>query len=283
MDKLFRIGNFCFRTLCDEDFSIPPNFLLFETEREVSEYTYHIQFTDTLPFSDGNVIARRPDLIVSRTSAGENRLLGIKGRTDFYATYSEISNAEAKILLSLDQIKNLSIDPVFTSLFALEQRMIEKDSLILHCAYIVYHGKAILFSAPSGTGKSTQADLWRQYRDSDIINGDRALLRKTDNKWIACGWPVCGSSEICKCKDLPIHTIVMLEQGKINYAKKLSPVQAFAQLYGQITINQWNADFVERAISNLEDLISLVPVYQLTCDISEDAVSCLEHTLFTER
>lgn len=75
----------------------------------------------------------------------------------------------------------------------------------------------------------------------------------------------------------------MLEQGKMNYAKKLSPVQAFAQLYGQITINQWNADFVERAISNLEDLISLVPVYQLTCDISEDAVSCLEHTLFTER
>ena len=54
----------------------------------------------------------------------------------------------------------------------------------------------------------------------------------------------------------------------MNYAKKLSPVQAFAQLYGQITINQWNADFVERAISNLEDLISLVPVYQLTCDIS---------------
>lgn len=32
MDKLFRIGNFCFRILCDEDFTIPPNFLLFETE-----------------------------------------------------------------------------------------------------------------------------------------------------------------------------------------------------------------------------------------------------------
>ena len=283
MDKLFRIGNFCFRILCDEDFSIPPNFLLFETERGVPEYTYHIQFTDTLPFSDGNVIARRPDLIVSRTSAGENRLLGIKGRTDFYAAYSEMSNAEAKISLSLDQIRNLSIDPVFTSLFALEQRMIEKDSLILHCAYIVYHGKAILFSAPSGTGKSTQADLWRQYRGSDIINGDRALLRKIDNRWIACGWPVCGSSEICNLKEAPLHAVVMLEQSRMNHAKKLSPVQSFAQLYGQITINQWNADFVERAISNLEDLIGTVPVYQLTCDISEDAVSRLEDALFTER
>lgn len=97
MDKLFRIGNFCFRTLCDEDFAIPPNFLLFETEQGIPEYTYHIRFTDTLPFSDGDVIARRPDLIVSRTSAGENRLLGIKGRTDFYATYSEISNINANI------------------------------------------------------------------------------------------------------------------------------------------------------------------------------------------
>lgn len=280
MNKLFQIGSFCFRILCGEDLAIPQNFLMFETERGIPEYTYHILFTDTLPFSDGNVIARRPDLIVSRTSAGENRLLGIKGRTDFYATYSEISNAEAKISLSLGQIRNLSIDPVFTSLFALEQRMIEKDSLILHCAYIVYHGKAILFSAPSGTGKSTQADLWRQYRGSDIINGDRALLRKIDNRWIACGWPVCGSSEICNLKEAPLHAVVMLEQSRMNHAKKLSPVQSFAQLYGQITINQWNADFVERVISNLEDLIGTVPVYQLTCDISEDAVRCLEEALF---
>lgn len=280
MDKMFQIGSFCFRILCDEDFPVTSNFLLFETEQGVPEYTYHLRLTNTLPLPDENIIAKRPDLIVSRTTSGENRILGIKGRNEFYASYQETENSQAEILLAIDQIENLNIDPVFSSLFALERRMIEQDSLILHCAYIVYKGKAILFSAPSGVGKSTQAELWERYRKSYTVNGDRALLRKIDNRWTACGWPVCGSSEICNLKDTPVHAIVMLTQSKTNHAEKLSPVHAFTQLYGQITINQWNAGFIERALSNLEDIICSVPVYHLHCDISETAVSCLENILF---
>ena len=280
MNKVFQIGSFCFRLLCEHDFPVPPNFLLFETEQDSPEYTYHLQLTDTLPSPTGNIIAKRPDLVVSRTSNGEERLLGIKGRNDFYASYQEVSHTKAEISLSIDQIQNLSIDPVFTSLFSLEQRMMERNSLILHCSYITYKDKAILFSAPSGTGKSTQADLWEQYKDSVTINGDRALLRKIDDQWTACGWPVCGTSEICNRKDTPIHCIVMLTQSKTNHAEKLSSFQAFTQLYGQITINQWNKDFIESAISNLEDLIQTVPVYHLACDISENAVRCLENSIF---
>ena len=143
-----------------------------------------------------------------------------------------------------------------------------------------YQGKGILFSAPSEIGKSTQASLWEKYRGSRTINGDRALLRKIKGKWTACGWPVCGSSEICSLGDTPIYAIVMLKQGEKNQAVPLSPFQAFAQLYPQITINQWNREFVQKAISGIEDLIAQVPVWQLTCDISEEAVNCLENALF---
>ena len=160
--------------------------------------------------------------------------------------------------------------------------MIRWDSMILHCAYIKYHGKAILFSAPSETGKSTQAGLWERYRGSETVNGDRALLRKIDGRWIACGWPVCGTSEICHLKDTPIHAVVMLRQGKENHVERLSPVQGFAQLYSQITVNQWNRDFVQRTAELIEDLVVHVPVWQLTCNISENAVRCLETVLFPE-
>ena len=47
----------------------------------------------------------------------------------------------------------------------------EKDSFILHASYVVRDGKALLFSAPSGTGKSTQAEFWHTRRGCDIING----------------------------------------------------------------------------------------------------------------
>ena len=231
MYKLFQIGSFVFSLICPDVLSIPPNFYLFETKQGVSKYTYQLRVTDKIPLPDGEIIVRRPELTAYQTSTGESRLIGIKGQNSFYACYEEISNQQAEVFLSVKEISELHIDSIFTSLFALERHMIKNDSLILHCAYMVYQGKAILFSAPSGTGKSTQAELWKQYRGSRIVNGDRALLRKIDGVWSACGWPVCGSSDICESEDTPLYTIVMLRQGETNHIERLSPIQAFTQLY----------------------------------------------------
>ena len=282
MYKLFQIGSFVFSLICPDVLSIPPNFYLFETKQGVSKYTYQLRVTDKIPLPDGEIIVRRPELTAYQTSTGESRLIGIKGQNSFYACYEEISNQQAEVFLSVKEISELHIDSIFTSLFALERHMIKNDSLILHCAYMVYQGKAILFSAPSGTGKSTQAELWKQYRGSRIVNGDRALLRKIDGVWSACGWPVCGSSDICESEDTPLYTIVMLRQGETNHIERLSPVQAFTKLYAQITINQWNPAFVQRAMELIEDLIGQIPVYQLTCNMTEDAVQCLEQAIFPE-
>lgn len=294
-DGIFQIGDFTFRLCCPEEVVPPENFMKFERKAETDEdvllsesrriapeYTYQIEISDVLPRPDGEVAAKRPDLVVFRSGVGESRLIGVKGRESAYACYREVDENRAEVTLVQDEIKELHIDPVFSSLLALERRMILRDSLILHCAYMVYQGKAILFSAPSGTGKSTQADLWEKYRGSWTVNGDRALLRKAEGRWNACGWPVCGSSEICNLQDTPIYGIVMLRQGKINHAERLSPIQAFSQLYTQITINQWNREFADRAMNDIEDLISSVPVWQLTCDISEEAVQCLESVLFAD-
>lgn len=158
--------------------------------------------------------------------------------------------------------------------------MIARDSLILHCAFTEYQGRAILFSAPSGTGKSTQAALWERYRGSRTVNGDRALLRRAGGVWTACGWPVCGSPEICGAGEVPIGAIVMLRQGKENRAERLVPARAFSLLYAQVTVNQWNPAFIRQAMALLEALIAQTPVVQLTCDMAEGAVRCLEGLLF---
>lgn len=282
MNKIFQIGHFCFRLQTSDDLPFSSHFLLFEIQQGILEYTYHFHLVEQLPIPEGQVIAERADLIVYQTILGENRLLGIKGQDHFYASYLERTDKQADIYFVRKDIDHLLVDTVFTSMFVLERRMIEKDSLILHCAYINFHGQAILFSAPSGTGKSTQAELWERYRGSITVNGDRALLQKCDGVWEASGWPVCGSSEICHLGQLPICAIVMLDQGPANVIERLSPFQSFVQLYAQVTINSWNEDFVQRAIALIEDLIAQVPVYHLTCNISEDAVHCLASTLFPE-
>ena len=282
MYRLFQIGDFVLSIVCPDTIGFPPNFLLFEIEKGESEYFYTISLTKKLPQSMQPLITERQDIQIYSEANLESRKIGFSNRNDFYAYYQEISIQNAKIHISIEKLSVLNIDTIFTSLLALERRLIWKKALILHCAYTVYKGKAILFSAPSGTGKSTQAELWKQSRGSRIVNGDRALLRKIDGAWSACGWPVCGSSDICESEDTPLYTIVMLRQGETNHIERLSPIQAFTQLYAQTTINQWNPAFVQRAMELIEDLIGQVPVYQLTCNMTEDAVKCLEQAIFPE-
>lgn len=280
-DKLFKIGAFCFRLLCPEELPIPGNFRLFGIGEGTPEHTYRVKIADSLPVPEGAILAKRPDLTAYRTASGEGRMIGVRGQDRFYAASLE-RESETEVYLATERIGSLNIDPVFTSLFSLERQMIRRHSLILHCAYIVHRGRAILFSAPSETGKSTQAGLWERYRGARTINGDRSLLRKVDGVWNACGWPVCGSSGQCALGDAPIHAIIMLRQGKVNEAVRLSPIQAFSQLYAQITINQWNPDFVQLAMTLIEELVMQIPVFQLTCDISENAVQTLDGVLFPD-
>lgn len=244
------------------------------------DYTYQILLDHHFPEPDGQCVARRKDLFVYQNAQHrELRYIRIKGHSENYGCYQEVTDHSASIFFDPAQIPKLSVDPVFVSLLALEKQMLRKNALILHCAYIHYQNKAILFSAPSGTGKTTQANLWKLYRNSQTINGDRALLRLINGQWYADGWPVCGSSEICYNRQLPIRAIVILSQGIKDEIRSLTPSEAFKMLYAQLTINSWQTKDVCHALDLLEHLLSAVLVLHLKCTISEQAVEILEQAL----
>ena len=296
MDKIFQIGDFTFRLCCPEEIMPPPNFMLFERgdtecalekgsenssmkETAEPEYIYRMHVAEELPLPEGKVIARRPHLTVYECGNRESRLIGVKGTEGYYACYRENDLSSAEITFAADRIGGLHIDPVFSSLLALERRLVKKDSMILHCAYVEYQGEAILFSAPSETGKTTQANLWEKYRGSRTVNGDRSLLGKKDGRWTAQGWPVCGTSEVCHDEAFPIRAIVMLSQAEENRAVRMTPGQAFPLVYSQITVNRWNREDHIHTMDLIQDLLESVPVYHLGCTISEEAVECLARIL----
>lgn len=157
--------------------------------------------------------------------------------------------------------------------------MLVHNSLLLHCAYLRYGHEAILFSAPSGVGKSTQAGLWEQYQHGETINGDRALLQKVDGRWTASGWPVSGTSGVCKNSAAPIKAIVMLSQSADNQVRRMRGAEAVQALYTQVTVNYWNVPGVQKSLDIIEELAGQVPVWHLSCNISEDAVNCLKVAL----
>lgn len=278
MDQIFQIGDFCFRLICRDGIVPPKNFMRFSRKLGEAEYTYTLEYADIFPQVEGIPAMIRPDFQIFRNDSLETRYLGIRGVPGWHACYREETENSARVFLKPD-IRHLDVDPMFVSLLALERRMNDREGLVLHCAYLEYQGGAILFSAPSGTGKSTQAGLWEQYRGGITVNGDRCLLQRINGQWHARGWPVCGSSGICVNRDTPVRTIVMLSQSETDSVERLSPLRSFSQLYPQVTVNSWNRQAQQRAMDFLEQLIAEIPVYHLNCTISECAVVVLEEKM----
>ena len=281
MEQVFEIGGFCFAVRYSEQVSFPENLLLFKTAKK-PQYTYTIEVQNDLKPIRGQLVARRPDLMVFKTEQRESRIIGIKGSSEPVAVYEELSETDAHITYFPQWLPLINQDTIFNSLLVLEKRMLEQDAVVFHCAYIVKDGEAILFSGPSGMGKSTQADLWKQYKNVSIMNGDRALLRKINGHYYACGWPVCGSSNICRNAQYPIRAIVMLSQAKNNQTKRLSAGEAFRQIYPQITVNRWDTASNSRVMDLVTELAESQNVYHLACDISEQAVNCLHQAIYEE-
>lgn len=162
----------------------------------------------------------------------------------------------------------------------LEQLLLDVGALVLHSCYTEYRGEAILFTAPSGTGKTTQAELWKRLYGSRIVNGDKCLLQKTDEGFFACGFFLHGSAEECENRAMPIRAIVVVRQSERNYVEELNAVQKVGLLYSEVTANSWNKKGVERTMELLEELIMRTPVMMLHCTMQDAAADILYAYLY---
>lgn len=161
---------------------------------------------------------------------------------------------------------------------ALQYILIHHQHLIFHASYIKVQGRGIIFIAPSGTGKSTQAALWEQYRGAEIINGDKACIHVSDKPTVH-GVPFDGTSGICHDISCQLAGIVLLEQAKDNTIERLRTALAIHALFSNVFVDrsipyEWN-----KALELIMKLIDCVPIYHLKCTPDERAVETLERVL----
>lgn len=161
----------------------------------------------------------------------------------------------------------------------LNSLLLHQNVLMMHASYVIHHGLGILFTAPSGVGKSTQAHLWNVHRDAKIINGDKAAIRVGDQ--IVChGLPFSGTSGISANVSAPLKAIVVLSQGKENIVSRLSVREAVAAIYPNIFVDSAVPEEAQLALKLLLDILASFPVYHLSCTPDENAVQALENVLF---
>lgn len=170
-------------------------------------------------------------------------------------------------------------DDWFFGLIGLHKALLQKEKPIVHGSYIDYNGEAIIFTAPSQTGKSTQADLWSKYAGAEIINGDRVLFGKKDGRWHAYGYPSCGSSDICVNRTLPIRAIVILEQSCENVVRPVSLTDGVRGLMAAIEVYKWDLAELDMSLKLAQEIAGDVDVVKLSCRPDEEAVEVLKNYL----
>lgn len=165
-------------------------------------------------------------------------------------------------------------------LFDMPYQVFAHRGFFLHASYIVWKDKAILFTAPKQIGKTTQAKLWEKYRDAEIINGDRALIRKENGVWMVYSSPYCGTSKICENVSCPLGTVVILSQGREDEIRLSKTIESVTALMDGASFRTWDKRNVEAMMDLASDLIKNVPIYKLECTPTEDAVRILEGVLW---
>ena len=151
--------------------------------------------------------------------------------------------------------------------------IVNKDIILFHSSAIALDGKAYLFAAPSGTGKSTHTRLWREaFGERAItVNDDKPLVKVENGKLTVYGTPWDGKHRLSSNIAVPVAGICFLARGKENSIKRLAPMEALPEFLSQ-TFRPLSEDGVSKMFGLVIKATTETPVWKLECNISEDAV-----------
>lgn len=140
------------------------------------------------------------------------------------------------------------------------------DTVLFHGSCVAADGRAYLFTAPSGTGKSTHTRLWRQLlgERAIMVNDDKPLLRIEPEAVTVFGTPWNGKHHLGCRMAAPLKGLCLLERAPVNRIERIEKRDAFLPLLQQI-YRPADAVSLSRTMTLLERLIDTVPVFRLGC------------------
>lgn len=157
--------------------------------------------------------------------------------------------------------------------------LLNHQGIVIHGAAIRCNNRGIIFSAPSGTGKTTQANLWRKYKGAKIINADRPAIRIIENTPYVYGTLWNDSLRECMNTNVRLDMIVVLEQSPVNEIIRLSEAEAVAKVMPRCFLPYFAGGIMNLALENLEKVIEVTPVYLLKCRPDKEAMELVSQCM----
>ena len=208
--------------------------------------------------------------------------MDVSGRTESQAIPYQVSSCgevDITIVPDVDALKvsmpELSDDSCLYLATGIDfhNKLLSFDGLRIHSSSVVIDGRAYLFSATSGTGKSTHTGIWRRVFGDErvrVLNDDKTVIRLEDGIWYAYGSPWSGKYGINTNIKAPVGGIAMIERGERNEIEIFSGRDAVVALLKQSTVTD-DAILRLKLLELLDKLMAQVPVWKLKCNMDPEA------------
>ena len=184
-------------------------------------------------------------------------------------------DAERKLIQ--DERRNQIFSDAYLETLALYRKLalplLDRNTIIFHGSVVVKDGWAYLFTAPSGTGKTTHTRLWLDHiSDCEVLNGDKPLLRVVKDSVLACGTPWQGKENYGKNMICPLKAICLLARDEENHIESISMKEAFSTLIKQ-THRPNDSQALLKIVKILDVIGSRVGLYSLGCNMDPAAAT----------
>lgn len=151
-------------------------------------------------------------------------------------------------------------------------QLVTHGGFLLHASAVEVDGRAYLFSALSGTGKSTHTEQWLKLfgERARIINDDKPAICVAGGNIIVYGTPWSGKSDLNINVGVPLQGICMLERSRENFIEPLPADKAVFGILNQ-TVRPPSESGMDCLLSMLDEVISCIPIWRMGCNISTAA------------
>lgn len=164
---------------------------------------------------------------------------------------------------------------------AIKYHVLKNAGVCAHSAAAIYENEAILFVGESGAGKSTQANLWKLFLDAVIINYDKPVIYSQNGEYDVTGSPWGGKERVSFNGQYPIKAIIVVKQALANCVRLMPVPIAYANIRMCFMVPLFCAEVERLYDERILDIVNHLPVYELECDMTENAVKTLYNELYS--
>jgi len=148
--------------------------------------------------------------------------------------------------------------------------LLDYDTLLMHGSALCMDGEAYIFAAPSGTGKSTHARLWREVFGDRVwmINDDKPLVRVEEERAVVFGSPWCGKHKLGCNGSARLKAVVELTRDSRNH------IEAVEEPFPCLMQHVWrpeNRSLMQKVLGLEKRLIGQVAFYRMGCNTEPEA------------